>query len=70
MSTITKTNFGQITPEQLFQMLGFNAWGVGGMHWDVTSQMEKDENLEEMIRFTRFAYAQWLKMACDVKKSD
>jgi hypothetical protein len=32
--------------------------------------MEKDEDLQEMIWFTRFTYAQWLKMAWDVKNWD
>ncbi len=57
----------KLTSKQLLQLLGFNAWGVGSVPRDVTSQMEKDENLQEMIRSTRFAYARRLKMACDVK---
>jgi hypothetical protein len=34
---------------------------------NATSRMEKDENLQEMIRSTHFAYAWWLKMTWDVK---
>jgi hypothetical protein len=45
MSTITKTNFGQINLEQLLQMLGLNAWGMGSIPWLATSRMEKNENL-------------------------
>jgi hypothetical protein len=37
---------------------------------DATSRMEKDENLQEMIRSTHFAYTQQLKMAWDVKNWD
>jgi hypothetical protein len=37
---------------------------------NATSRMEKDENLQEMIRTTRFTYAWWLKMAWDVKNWD
>jgi hypothetical protein len=33
----------------------------------VTSQMEKDEDLQKMIQSTRFAYAWRLKMSWDVK---
>jgi len=48
-------------------MLGFNAQGLGNMLWDVASWMEKDKDLQEVIRFTSSAYARWLKMAWDVK---
>jgi hypothetical protein len=34
---------------------------------DVTSWIKKDEDLQKVIRSTRFAYAQQLKMAWDVK---
>jgi hypothetical protein len=40
------------------------------MPWDVTSWMEKNENLQEMIQSTCFAYAWRLKMAWDVKNWD
>jgi hypothetical protein len=39
----------KLTLEQLLQVLGFNAWGVGNVPRDATSLMEKDENLQEMI---------------------
>jgi len=48
--------------EQLLQVLGLNAWVVGNVFQDATSQMKKDEDLQEMIRSTRFVYAQQLKM--------
>jgi hypothetical protein len=35
----------KLASEQLLQMLGLNAWGMGRLLWDATSQMEKDENL-------------------------
>jgi len=37
---------------------------------DATSWMEKDENLQKMIRSTCSTYAHWLKMAWDVKNWD
>jgi len=37
---------------------------------DATSQMKKDENLQEMIQSTRSTYAKQLKMAWDVKNWD
>jgi hypothetical protein len=37
---------------------------------NATSQMENDENLQEMIKSICFAYAQRLKMAWDVKNWD
>jgi hypothetical protein len=37
---------------------------------NATSRMEKDEDLQEIIRSTRCVYAQWLKMAWDVKNWD
>ncbi len=40
------------------------------MPQDATSRMEKDEDLQEMIRFTCFVYAQRLKMAWGVKNWD
>jgi hypothetical protein len=55
------------TSEQLLKVLGLNAWGVGSVPRDVTSQMEKDEDLQRMIRYTRSMYARQLKTAWDVK---
>ncbi len=67
MSNIPKTNFGQISFKETFACVGLNAWGVGNMPRDATSQMEKDEDLQKMIRSTRYVYARQLKMAWDVK---
>jgi hypothetical protein len=35
----------RLASELLLQVLGFNAWGMGNVPWDATSQMEKDEDL-------------------------
>jgi hypothetical protein len=43
--------------KQLLKVLGFNARGVGSVLRDCTSRMEKDENLQRMIRSTRCVYA-------------
>jgi hypothetical protein len=51
-------------------MLGLNAWGVGNVPRDATSWMDKDEDLQEMIRSTYCVYARRLKMAWDVKNWD
>ncbi len=59
-----------LTLFQLLKVLGVNAWGVGNVPWNVTSQMVKDEDLQKMIRSTRSTYAQGLKMAWDVKNWD
>jgi len=48
-------------------VLGLNVWGVGSVPRNATSRMEKDENLQEIIRSTRYVYAQRLKMAWDFK---
>jgi hypothetical protein len=48
-------------------MLGLDAWGVGSVPQNATSQMEKDEDLQKIIRSTHYVYAQRLKMAWDVK---
>jgi hypothetical protein len=48
-------------------VLGLNAWGVGNVPRDVTSQMEKDEDLQGMIQSTHCVYARQLKTAWDVK---
>jgi hypothetical protein len=47
----------KLTSKQLLQMLGLNVWGVENVFRNATSRMEKDENLQEMIRSTHFAYA-------------
>jgi DNA-binding transcriptional regulator GbsR (MarR family) len=51
-------------------VLGFNAWSVGNVLQDTTSQMDKDEDLQEMIQSTFSTYARRLKMAWDVKNWD
>jgi hypothetical protein len=43
---------------------------VGSVLQYVTAQMEKDENLHEIIQSTHCVYAQRLKMAWDVKNWD
>jgi hypothetical protein len=53
--------------EQLLKVLGLNAQGVGSMARDAIVRMEKDDDLQGMIQFTRCAYAQQLKTAWDVK---
>jgi hypothetical protein len=40
---------------------------MGSVLQDATSRMEKDGDLQGMIRSTRYVYAQQLKMAWDVK---
>ncbi len=35
----------KLTLEQLLQVLGLNAWGVGNVLQDATSHMEKHEDL-------------------------
>jgi hypothetical protein len=45
----------------------FNAWGVGSVLQDAISWMEKDEDLQGMIRSTRCVYARQLKTAWDIK---
>ncbi len=35
----------KLNSEQLLQVLGLNAWGVGSVPRDATSRMEKDEDL-------------------------
>jgi len=43
---------------------------VGSVPRDATSRMEKDEDLQRMIRFTCCVYARQLKTAWDVKNWD
>jgi hypothetical protein len=56
-----------LASEPLLKMLGLNAWGVGSVLRDVTLRMEKDEDLQGMIRSTCCVYARQLKTAWDVK---
>jgi hypothetical protein len=44
-----KPTLVKLTSEQLLKMLSLNAWGVGSVPRDATSQMEKDEDLQGMI---------------------
>ncbi len=48
-------------------MLGLNAWGVSNVARDAIVRMEKDEDLQGMIRSTHCAYARQLKTAWAVK---
>jgi hypothetical protein len=57
----------KLVSEQLLKVLNLNAWGVGNVPRDATSRMEKDEDLQGMIRSTRCVYARQLKTAWDVK---
>jgi hypothetical protein len=65
-----KPTLVKLASEELLKVLGFNAWGVGSVPRDATSWMEKDEDLQGMIRFTRYVYARQLKTAWDVKNWD
>ncbi len=60
----------KLTLEQLLKVLGINAWGVGSVPRDAASRMEKDEDLQGMIRSTSCVYARQLKTAWDVKNWD
>jgi len=51
-------------------VLGLTTWGVGNVPRDAASRMEKDENLQRIIRSTRYAYARQLKTTWDVKYWD
>ncbi len=57
----------KLASEQLLKVLGLNAWGMGNVPHDATSWMEKDEDLQGMIRSIRCVYARQLKTAWDVK---
>jgi hypothetical protein len=70
VSTIPKTSFGQINFGAIVEGVGLNVWGVGSVFRNVTSRMEKDENLQGMIRFTCCVYAGQLKTTWDVKNWD
>ncbi len=70
MSTIPKPALVKLASEQLLKVLSLIAWGVGSVVRDATSRMEKDEDLEEMIRSTGYVYARQWKKAWDVKNWD
>jgi hypothetical protein len=60
----------KLASEELLKVLGLNAWGVGSVPRDAASWMEKDEDLQGMIRSTHYVYARQLKTAWDVKNWD
>jgi len=60
----------KLASEQSLKVLGLNAWGVGSVLRDATSRMEKDEDLQGMIRSTYCVYARQLKTTWDVKYWD
>jgi hypothetical protein len=39
----------KLASKQLLQVLGFNAWGMGNVPQNTTSQMEKDEDLQKIF---------------------
>jgi hypothetical protein len=47
----------RLASKPLLKVLGLNAWGVGSVPRDATSRMEKDEDLQGMIRSTCCVYA-------------
>jgi hypothetical protein len=47
----------KLVSQQLLQVLGFNVWDVGNVPRNAKSWMEKYEDLQKMIRSTRFVYA-------------
>jgi len=67
---LLKPTFVKLTSKQLLQMSSLNAWGVGSVPQDTTSQMQKYEDLQKMIRSIHFTYAWQLKMTWDVKNWD
>jgi hypothetical protein len=62
-----KPGLVKLASEQLLKVLGLNAWDMGSVLRDATSRMEKDEDLQGMIRSTRCIYARQLKTTWDVK---
>jgi hypothetical protein len=65
-----KPGLVKLASEQLLKVLGLTAWGVGSVPRDAASRMEKDEDLQGIIRSTRCAYARGLKTAWDAKYWD
>ncbi len=65
-----KPGLVKLASEQLLKVLGLTAWGVGSVLQDAASRMEKDEDLQGIIRSTRCAYARGLKTAWDAKYWD
>jgi hypothetical protein len=60
----------KLASKQLLKVMGLNAWGMGSVFQNATSRMEKDEDLQEIIRSTRCVYPRRSKMAWDVKHWD
>ncbi len=65
-----KPGLVKLASEKLLKVLGLTAWGVGSVPRNAASRMEKDEDLQGIIRSTRCAYAQQLKTAWDAKYWD
>jgi hypothetical protein len=63
VSTTPKTPLVRFASEQLLKVLGLNAWDVGSVAQDAIVRMEKDDDLQGMIRSTPCAYARQLKTA-------
>ncbi len=70
MSTIPKTNLGQINFRTTIVGVGSECLRRGKCASICTSRMEKDEDLQEMIPSTHCVYARRLKMAWHVKNWD
>ncbi len=60
----------KLASKQLLKVLGLNVWCVGNVPRNATSRMEKDEDLQGMIRSTCCVYARQLKTTWDVKNWD
>jgi hypothetical protein len=56
--TFPKPALVKLASEQLLQVLGLNARGVGNVLQNATTWMEKDEDLQEIIRSICCVYAQ------------
>jgi hypothetical protein len=52
-----KPGLVKLASEQLLKMLGLATWGVGSVPRNAASRMEKDEDMQGIIRSTRCAYA-------------
>jgi hypothetical protein len=52
-----KPGLVKLASEQLLKVLGLTTWGVGSVPRDAASRMEKDDDLQGIIRSTRCAYA-------------
>jgi hypothetical protein len=52
-----------LASEILLGIIGILAWGVGFILQSAWARLEKDENLVEIIRASKVAYAKHLKVA-------